>query len=137
MTTPTLERTESKQSKYALHVEDDRTLQSTIGAHLKEAGYDIIQTNNLRDAERFVQNQRFDLYVVAGRFPPVRGGLKELDTSLKLYETVKQQHGLNLNFVVISTGDASVESECRKRSIRLFDRTRLEVSFVDYLNSLK
>ncbi len=125
-----------KQSKTALHVEDDRTWRGMIGRYLKEAGFDVTQTDNLEQAEEYAERQPFDLYVLDGQFPLRKGGADQSGSGIDLYDRIRQARGVDLNCVIVSGSD--LRRQCSERGIKFVYKDQFDFgSFMTYLESVK
>ena len=134
--TTVLERpTSLRQSKSALHVEDDERWRSRIGRYLQEVRYDVTQVDNQEEAEELAHRQPFDVYIFDEQFPLRRGGTDQSGSGIDLYDKIREIRGVDLNCVIVSGGN--LRRQCNERGIKfiykgLFDRG----SFMTYLKKL-
>lgn len=113
--------TTSKQSKTVLLVDDNKDWRETVAIFAVNAGYDVTEADNLQDAVKHVQRQRFYAYISDGEYPLVPGGPKNSDAGFQLYERIRQLHVGNLNYVIMS-GNLSLQRKCEERGIRFWDK---------------
>ncbi len=129
--------TTSKQSKSALHVEDNKDWQRRMRELIKRAGYRVTQTDNLQDAVVHAQHQRYSVYVVDGSFPLTPDGVEVEGAGLQLYERIREMHGTDLNYVIISSS-LGLERSCREKGIRFVNKLRFNTgSFTAYLEKVR
>ena len=124
-----------RQSKSALHVEDDEKWQKMLHRYLQEAGYDVIQTGNLQDAKARACRKKFDLYVVDGHFPLQQDELTSSESGKEFYNFIVQIYEKDVNYVFVS-GGIVLKKWCNERGIRFFNKDVFSYgSFMAYLKS--
>ncbi|MCX6815595.1 MAG: hypothetical protein NT120_01965 [Candidatus Aenigmarchaeota archaeon] len=120
--------------KNALYVEDEPALIRSMTIFIKEAGYDVLHTDNLEDATAYVKDRKFNLYVVDGTFCRSKSDRSLVrGAALELYDIMENHAD---NFVVVS-GDFNLERECKARGIRFLLKADLDANkFIEYIKSI-
>ncbi len=121
-----------KQSKIALHVEDNLNFQALVEVYLKDAGFDVVQTDNFEDAEAHIRRQPFDVYVLDGQFPLRQGSQDQDGSGIELYDKIREMRS-PVNCIILSGSD--LRRECDERGIRfMYKGTFDDKTFTEYLS---
>jgi len=97
-----------------LLADDEERILKTIGRALREAGHEVVATASAREAQRFLADRAFDLFVVDHRMPERSG----LELIRELVATVPEGERPQ---IIMMTAHATVENAIEAMKLGAFD----------------
>ena len=117
----------------ALVVEDYDIARMVHMARFQQIGYNVVKgTSNFQEALRIIEQHKFDVYLVDGRFPDAAGEPEIKGNGIRIYPIIKENNPAG-RFILFS-GDTTTLDEAKNQGIEAYHKLG-DVSPFDILSN--